>query len=118
MNVEKAEFEFDLSGYAVVPQFLAPGEVAQMTRAVKTAGLAKDGPKFAFVESDEVFFDLIFRPSVLQLCARWIGPHFRFDHAWGVHHPPKKQKTTMENLHAGPHQNQGFFHYSWLDNKP
>jgi hypothetical protein len=117
LNVDKLDFEFDLNGYAIVRNFLPEADIDKLNTEIEANQLEAHVPKFHFVETHDRFFDLLCDPIILALCARWIGPQFRFDHAWGVHYPPCFQ-GTRENLHAGPHQNQGFFHYSWHNNRP
>lgn len=117
MNLSRLDFEFDLNGYAIIPSGISRSQVDLLNRLVETNGMLSQSPKFMFIESDEAFYDLIFTPDVLELCSRWIGPHFRFDHAWGVHVPPNR-KSGREDLHAGPYQNQGFFQYGWYNNLP
>lgn len=119
IDLRKLEFEFDLNGFTVVRDYLSESDVDRMNAAIERSGLESALPKFHFIETDSCFFDLIFDPLVLSLCSRWIAPTFRFDHAWGVHHPPSPAgASAREGLHAGPYQNQGFFQYHWYNNRP
>lgn len=117
MNIDRLEFELDLNGFAIERNFLPRSLTDRMNAIIENSNLLADVPKFLFADCDDTFFSLIFNESVLALCDRWIDPHFRFDHAWGVHYPPNVH-IKPDNLHAGPFQNHGFFQYGWYNSRP
>lgn len=117
MDFGKLDFEFDLQGFCVLRGLLPRDAVDRLNERIVGAGLEASAAKFHFLELDDMFIDLVFTREVLELAERWIGNHFRFDHAWGVHYPPSSN-AGRENLHAGPFQNQGFFQYHWYNNRP
>ncbi len=113
----KCEFEFDLNGFTIIRGFIPQTTVDAMNQSVEESLYPVGRHKFDFIESGELFFKQIFDARVMKYCEKWIGSHFRFDHAWGVHFGPNNT-ASRENLHAGPFQNQGFFQYNWYNNHP
>jgi hypothetical protein len=64
--------------------------------------------KFPIMEIDETFFDLMTLPWVLNVCKEILGPHFRFDHSFGLQQPGEGEGP---NLHGGPLSSQGCNYY-------
>ncbi len=115
----KELFEFDLNGYVVVKEFLAPDRVSYINGVLDSQPTARQAHKFRFMLTDPVFMDLMSDRRVLELCHNWIDPHFRFDHAWGVQHcPDEPNPSERENLHGGPYAEQCYFQYHWRNNRP
>ena len=118
LNLDKLDFEFDLNGYCAIPNAISQDKVEKMNEIITRSGLEANKPKFHFLELDDLFYELIFTPIVLTLADRWIDPYFRFDHCFGTHYPPDDGTRNNVNLHGGPFQSQGYFQYSWYNNRP
>jgi ectoine hydroxylase-related dioxygenase (phytanoyl-CoA dioxygenase family) len=116
---DRLVFEFDLQGYLIVKNFIDSSTVARITEVLNRNHTTWTGPKFNFMTLDTVFLDIMSDRRILRFCNEWIDPHFRFDHAWGIHYPKGAGATEQyENLHAGPYQNQKFFQYHWHNARP
>jgi hypothetical protein len=114
---DRETFAFDLRGYIIFKRFIAPDLVKKINTIIDNSEAATQSPKFGFVGLDPVFKDIITDPRILETCHKWIDPHFRFDHAWGVQQFAGAT-PTVNNLHAGPYANQGYFQYNWYGGKP
>ncbi len=108
----KAEmYEFDLRGFLVCRNVLAPDEIDHVLDIVgDKRGAMRDG-KFAFFEYDRFFMELMARPRTIGILKQLIGEWLRFDHAFGIE--MTKETSILENLHGGPLQNQRAFWYQW-----
>lgn len=114
-------FEFDLQGFLIVRNFFHSEQIAKVNAVLARSGESLfGGKKFEFMTLDPVFMDIMSDRRILEINAAWIDPHFRFDHAWGIHQPPRSSppKERAVSFHAGPNQNQKFFEYQWLHGKP
>ena len=113
LPTELDKFKFDLQGFAIFRNFLSEQEVAELNAILdpicaKFAG----NSKFDFVSEHRRFLELMCDRRTLSLCSAWIGDHFRFAEAWGIHGRPQNR-----NLHAGPFSAQGFNQYTWTGNR-
>jgi hypothetical protein len=120
---ERELYEFDLTGYVILRDFLAPKLVLKMNQLIdQHQQQKKDKPcKFPFLHIDPTFLDLMTHPKVMSICAFTLGESFRLDHVYGLQAPPVSSGTPSgegENLHAGPYANQGSFRYHWYNGRP
>ena len=112
-------FEFDLNGYVIIRDFLSAAQVASFNARLDAQPFARQSHKFSFMLTDPVFMDLMVDRQILELCAHWIDPFFRFDHAWGVqHYPGEPNPSERTNLHGGPYAEQSYFQYHWRNFRP
>lgn len=109
---EKEAFLLDLRGYVIFKHFLPQATIDLINQVIDGSPASTQSPKFAFVTLDPIFLDIIADKRILETCSKWMDPHFRFDHAWGVQQSDGSI-PTISNLHAGPYGNQGFFQYHW-----
>lgn len=120
-ELDRLRFEFDLNGFVILRGVFSNAEVAKMNHVIDSDEVAAtSSPKFTFITLDECFLDVITHKKILALCHLWVGHYFRFDHAWGFQVPPGPHNKKLENLHAGPFDEQGMFRYQWnpIDQRP
>lgn len=110
-------FEFDLNGFCVLRNFFPESRVDQMDQVIEKSPIGKKVHKFLFITLDDLFLKILTDSRILKICEEWIGPHFRFDHAWGLQHFPG-DGDPHQNLHGGPYAEQGFAQYHWFRGKP
>jgi hypothetical protein len=104
-------YEFDLRGYIIFRNILSVENVERIRAILANVRGAKDNGKFAFMELDPCFMELMAHPRVLDALKVIVGDWLRFDHAFGIE--MSKTVRIEENLHAGPLQNQRSFWYQW-----
>jgi hypothetical protein len=111
---ERERFKFDLQGYLTMRGFLDAKAVAELNALLDPICLRYKGrPKFDFVADNPRFIDLIRDRRLLQTVAAFVGAHFRFAGAWGIHGRPQNR-----NLHAGPFSAQGLNQFSSVAGRP
>lgn len=104
---ETDTFKFDLQGFVISRNFLTEKEVGEMNALLDPVCARFTGnSKFDFVSENVRFLELMCDRRVLAACSAWIGGHFRFAEAWGIHGRPQNR-----NLHAGPFSAQNFNQY-------
>lgn len=113
-------FEFDLAGYTIIRNFLAPDTVSALNTAIDQELGDRMPMKFPFLHLGPQFLDLMSDRRVMEICRYLLGKGFRLDTSFGIQFPAASPgKTTgSENLHAGPFASQGAFRYHWFDNRP
>lgn len=110
-------YEFDLNGFVVFPGFLAADTVASLNAAIDAAHGDLFPAKFPVLNLGPAFLDLLSNDRVLKMCEFLLGDWFRFDHAYGLQGSATCHRGN-NNIHAGPYNNQGSFHYSWRNGRP
>jgi hypothetical protein len=110
MRLEEA-YEFDLNGFIIVRGHLSPAEVQKAQALVEPCMPAKGSGKFSFMEMSPFFLELMAKAQTLDKLRPLLGDWLRFDHAFGL--KMTQAEPIMENLHAGPVQNQRSFWYQW-----
>jgi hypothetical protein len=104
-------YEFDLNGFLILKGVIPPedlGRYRSVLRAVQPS--AKSG-KFSFFDLDPCFMDLMAEPVVLGVLKALLGEWLRFDHAFGIR--MARELDVLDNLHAGPLENQRAFFYQF-----
>ena len=90
-------YMLDSVGITIQRSALSKDQVVELNQRIDGALEGRAAAKFPFIDLDPSFLDLMTQPWVMTACARTIGDHFRFDHAFGLQQPLAKP-----NLHGGP----------------
>lgn len=112
---EAEMYEFDLNGYIVYRDLIAPDEVARMNQILDDNITADTGDHFGFMEWDPVFLDLMAHPRTLNIMRPIIGDWLRLDHAYAI--KLESDSEVRENLHGGLRADQGEHQYQWAYGK-
>lgn len=126
-------YTFDVRGYLLFEDVLAPSTVAELRDAVAARGLPPPGPS---VESQRFgwngdllrwhrgFRNLVDHPLVLAVLSDLVGPHVRLDHAYGIamspgtsglglHGPVRPFDPAQYYVHRGGAMRSGLVAFSW-----
>lgn len=105
-------YEFDLRGYIICREVLSPAEVDRIREILVDVQPAKGIGKFAFMELDARFMELMAHPRILSMLTVILGAWLRFDHAFGI--KMTKTESVEEGLHGGPLDEERSFWYQWV----
>ncbi|HKX30622.1 MAG TPA: phytanoyl-CoA dioxygenase family protein [Blastocatellia bacterium] len=105
-------YEFDLRGYIVFREVLSPAEVGRLREILRRVQVAGGSGKFAFMELDPIFIELMAQPFILEKLRVMLGDWLRFDHAIGIQ--MTSSERIVENLHGGLLQEGRSFWYQWV----
>jgi len=113
-------FEFDLTGYTIIRNFLSSERVGELNASIDKWLGDRMPMKFPFLQLGASFLDLLSDKRVMEICRFLLGKGFRLDTSFGIQFPPAPEGKTVgsENLHAGPFASQGVFRYHSFDNRP
>lgn len=98
-------YEFDIKGYIVVENVLAPWEIELFREILEDVKGAKGTGKFSFFDKHPCFAELMVRKPILQIISTLCGEYFRFDHALGLR--MTKGLNQRQGLHGGNGSGQG-----------
>ena len=108
-------YEFDLNGYIIYRDLIAPADVARMNQLID-ADQGGDFPhSFGFLNIDPVFMDLMAHPRTLKIMRTIIGDWLRLDHTYGLQ--MTRETEVRDNLHGGLRADHGEHQYQWAYNK-
>lgn len=101
---DEQKFQFDLSGYVVIPGVLSQSQCDEYSRLSDDAWPRKkdDGSfrrKEQIMKWGKQFLDLMDHPRILPVLVELIGPRLRIDHAYCMF---MQAGETQLNLHGGP----------------
>lgn len=108
-------YEFDLNGYIVYRDLIAPADVERMNAVLDANITPETGDHFGFMEWDPVFMELMAHPRTLQIMRTIIGDWLRLDHAYAI--KLDEHSTVRDNLHGGLRADQGEHQYQWAYGK-
>ena len=107
-------YEFDLNGYIIYRDLIAPADVARMNQLID-ADQGGDFPhSFGFLNLDPVFMDLMAHPRTLKIMRTIIGDWLRLDHTYGLQ--MTRETEVRDNLHGGLRADHGEHQYQWAYN--
>lgn len=111
MKINEIDYVLDSIGFVVARSALTRDTVDRLNGLVNKAVGVNTVAKFAIMELDDAFMDLMTHPWVMDVLGRVLGQQFRFDHAFGLQQP-----VAGANLHGGPGACQGscFYHNAAL----
>ncbi|NKB72745.1 MAG: hypothetical protein GKR89_37210 [Candidatus Latescibacteria bacterium] len=104
-------YEFDLNGYIVYPDLIAPPDLARMNQIVDDNIDENTRKHFGFAHFDPVFLDLMAHPRTLNIMRTIIGDWLRLDHAYAIE--LHADSEVRANLHGGNRADQGEHQYQW-----
>ena len=108
-------YEFDLNGYIVYRDLIAPADVAGMNAILDDNITDDTSDHFGFMEWDPVFLELMAQPRTLQIMRTIIGDWLRLDHAYAI--KLEADSVVRDNLHGGLRADQGEHQYQWAYGK-
>jgi hypothetical protein len=105
-------YEFDLRGYIIYRNILSAEDVRRIRNILADVKAAMYSGKFAFMESDPYFLELMAHPVTIGVMKAMLGNWLRFDHAFGIQ--MTKTNSVWEGLHGGALQEERSFWYQWV----
>lgn len=109
---DEQRFIFDVQGYLVVENVIAPERVQRMQAVMDERGIREpenDPSKsrfYNFLQWGEDWRALIDEPAILPILAGLLGPRFRLDHAYGM-----AMRAEGESGGEGLHHQAGMFEH-------
>jgi len=108
-NKDLELYLFDSIGLTVIKNAISAGMVEKLKSALDRRHNKKPW-KFPILDVDQIFWDLLTTPVMLNMVEKICGEYFRLDHAFGV-----SSDNIIVNLHGGPNCSFGSC-FSQVDN--
>ena len=108
-------YEFDLNGYIIYRDLIAPDDVTRMNQLIDAEQGGDFPHSFGFLNLDPVFMDLMAHPRTLKIMRTIIGDWLRLDHTYGLQ--MTRETEVRDNLHGGLRADHGEHQYQWAYNK-
>lgn len=94
-------YSFECTGLAIISNVLSTAQVETAKQLIRSNWPQGVPWKFPVLQLGRVFWDMMTRPELLELCDQFAGPQFRMDHAFGL-----TSNGAIAQLHGGPQSSQ------------
>ena len=94
-------YVFETTGCLIVTNFMEFDEVVKARRLISNNWPNKTPWKFPILHLGRIFWELVTKELVMDLCEHFCGEHFRLDHAFGL-----SSNDAISQLHGGPESSQ------------